>query len=146
MCSSDLVEAESRKIGVLQVPTTLLLHMRASPCLRLEAPLDERVQFLLGDYAHMLRDPTWLKERLRKLGGLQPNEVIDRWCRQIDEGEWQTLVTDLLINHYDPLYLRSMTRSYPTLDESPVVRPQSLSPEAITALAAELRQRSFSRT
>ena len=78
--------------------------------------------------------------------GPQPNEVIDRWCRQIDEGEWQTLVTDLLINHYDPLYLRSMTRSYPTLDESPVVRPQSLSPEAITALAAELRQRSFSRT
>ena len=113
----------------------------ASSCLRVEPPLPERVRFLIGDYSHMLRNPAWLKERLAKLTELQPREVIQRWIGLIDAAAWEELVTDLLVNHYDPLYLRSMNRSYPTLDSAPVLRPERLDPEAVAQLARSLQQR-----
>jgi len=132
------VEAESRKIGVLQVPTTLLIRIRASTCVRIDPPLDERVRFLIDDYEHMLRDTDWLKRRLEKLTELQSKEVIQRWYALIDSGRWEELVGDLLRNHYDPLYQKSMSRSYPTLDSAPVVRPGSLDAKGVKAAAREL--------
>ena len=44
------VEAESRKIGTLHVPDTLLDRMRNSPCLRIEATTDARVAFLIDEW------------------------------------------------------------------------------------------------
>src|SRR5260221_8347273 len=41
------VEAESKKIGQLQVPARLLERMREGECLRLEVPAAERVRFLI---------------------------------------------------------------------------------------------------
>jgi tRNA 2-selenouridine synthase len=45
------VEAESKKVGNLAVPESLILAMRDSPCLLLQLPDDERVALLLEDYA-----------------------------------------------------------------------------------------------
>ena len=43
------VEAESKKIGQIQVPDALLETMRSGHCIRIEAPLEARVQFLCGN-------------------------------------------------------------------------------------------------
>src|SRR5260221_2902666 len=48
------VEAESKKIGQLQVPAQLLDRMRQGECLRLEVPLPERVRFLVEGHRHFL--------------------------------------------------------------------------------------------
>ncbi len=69
------VEAESRKIGRLQVPETLLEAIRGARGLRIEATLPARVEFLLGDYDYAVADPAWLLERLGHLKGLQSNET-----------------------------------------------------------------------
>ncbi len=132
------VEAESRKIGNLQVPETLLARIRASQCLRIDAPVAARVSLLVREYPHMLSDPGWLKARLAHLSRLQAHEVMQRWMGQIDAGAWDELVRDLLDNHYDPLYQRSMHKSYPTLDTAPVLAPERLDEAEITALAAGL--------
>jgi tRNA 2-selenouridine synthase len=70
------VEAESRKIGRLQVPDALLAAIRGAPGLRIEAPLAARVEFLLRDYDYAVADPAWLVERLGHLRGLQSNETL----------------------------------------------------------------------
>ena len=44
------MESESRKVGNLAVPEALIAAMRASPCLRLDLPDEERVRLLLEDY------------------------------------------------------------------------------------------------
>ncbi|HRD93770.1 MAG TPA: tRNA 2-selenouridine(34) synthase MnmH, partial [Accumulibacter sp.] len=44
------VEAESRKIGSLQVPAALIETMRAGECFNIEASFAARVDFLLRDY------------------------------------------------------------------------------------------------
>ncbi|MSQ50813.1 MAG: tRNA 2-selenouridine(34) synthase MnmH [Betaproteobacteria bacterium] len=132
------VESESRKIGAIQVPTALLMRIRASQCLRLEPPVTERVRFLIDEYPHMLADPALLKGRLAQLSALQSAETMERWMRLIDSGAWNTLVRDLLENHYDPLYLRSMGKSYPTLDTAPVLRPLRLDAGSMNECAREI--------
>ena len=57
------VEAESRKIGSLHVPDTLIETMRAGECINIEASFPARVEFLLRDYDYFLGAPDWLNTR-----------------------------------------------------------------------------------
>jgi tRNA 2-selenouridine synthase len=132
------VEAESKKIGQLQVPDALITAMRASPCVHIETDLSQRVQFLIGDYAHFLTDTTLLKDRLACLVELHGREVIARWNSSIESRDWPALVTDLLQNHYDPAYRKSMPKNYQRYAEAAVITPQELTPEGIGRAAASL--------
>jgi tRNA 2-selenouridine synthase len=132
------VEAESKKIGQLQVPDALLESMRAADCVRLEAPIEARVQFLIAEYGHFLGAPAGLKAQLACLAGLHGREVIGAWQRQADRGEWEPLVASLLATHYDPAYRRSTQRNYARIAAALVLRPRDLSPGSIARLAAEL--------
>jgi tRNA 2-selenouridine synthase len=106
------VEAESRKIGRLQVPDALLEAIRGAPVLRIEAPLAARVEFLLQDYDYAVADPAWLLERLQHLKELQSGETLARWQALVLAGDFPTLVEELLTLHYDALYQRSQARNY----------------------------------
>jgi tRNA 2-selenouridine synthase len=106
------IEAESRRIGSLQLSDAMLEAMRRGSCLRVDATLPARVDFLLGDYDYFLRDPRWLIENLDRLKGLQSNETLARWHMLIETGAWPTLVGELLELHYDPHYRRSQRENY----------------------------------
>jgi len=132
------VEAESRKIGQLQVPDALLACMRASPCVRIEAPLAERVDFLVREYGHFLGDPQDLKAKLDCLAGLHSKEIIARWKQQIDAAQWQELVADLLENHYDPAYRRATLKNFEQLAQAQVLEPAKLDSVTLENMAARL--------
>jgi tRNA 2-selenouridine synthase len=133
-----LVEAESKKIGQLQVPDALLERMREGDCVRLDVPVPERVRFLSAEYAHFLQRPAALKAKLECLLELHGRQVIDGWGAQADAGDWETLVTDLLVRHYDPAYQRSMLRNYPAMAGGAALRVEDLSPEGVRRAAGEL--------
>jgi tRNA 2-selenouridine synthase len=133
------VEAESKKIGQLQVPDALLETMRASRCVRIEAPLEARVRFLLREYGHFVTDPTVLKTQLDCLRALHGHDIIARWQAQADSGEWHALVADLLERHYDPAYRRSTRANYAQFDASELMRTEDLVASSIDRLAAEVR-------
>jgi tRNA 2-selenouridine synthase len=133
-----LVEAESKKIGQLQVPEALLVRMRSSPCIRIEVPVPERVRFLIEEYRHFLEDPAQLKAKLACLRNLYGKEVLDRWTAQVDAGDWNELVADLLVKHYDPAYRRSTLNNYPRSAEARLVPLEELTPPAFERAAAEL--------
>jgi len=132
------VEAESRKIGQLQLPSALLERMREGRCIVVQASVAERVRFLIAEYRHFLEDPQGLKARLECLTSLYGHEVIKRWLALVDERAWDDLVADLLVNHYDPAYRRSTLRNYPDLADAWVLTIDRLSPEAIDAAASDL--------
>jgi tRNA 2-selenouridine synthase len=135
------VEAESKKIGQLQVPDALLETMRAGDCVRVEAPLAARVEFLIAEYGHFLADPARLKAQLDCLVALHGREAIGAWQALADCGEWRRLVEALLVTHYDPAYRRSTQKNYAGLAAAHIVRPAELSPAAIARLADELAAR-----
>jgi len=132
------VEAESKKIGALQVPEGLIREMRAAPCVRLDAPLAERVRFLIREYGHFLADPARLATQLGHLEALHGKETIGRWRSLAAAADWEALVADLLASHYDPAYRRSTAKNFSRFGEARIVTLDSLAPEAIARAAREL--------
>ena len=132
------VEAESRKIGRLQVPDALLAAIRGAPGLRIEAPLTARVEFLLRDYDYAVADPAWLVERLGHLRGLQSNETLARWQTLIAAGAFPVLVEELLTQHYDPLYQRSQAHNYDSFSAATRYTTEQLDAASLDRLAEEI--------
>jgi len=116
------VEAESRKIGQLQVPEALIEAMRASECIALDVPLDTRTALLMDEYRHFFDDRPSLDAQLDCLAALHGRERIDEWKSLAREARWARLVERLLAEHYDPAYRRSASRNFRRLGEARVVR------------------------
>lgn len=136
--SPVFVEAESKKIGELQVPEALMRRMRGSPCVALEMPMEARVELLLEEYRHFLEDRAALEAQLDCLVALHGRERIGAWKALARRGEWRAFVERLLAEHYDPAYRRSSTRNYASLAAARTVRIASARPEAFAAAAAAL--------
>lgn len=119
------IESESRLIGRLRVPEGLLVRMRAAPCIRLEMTADARVDGLMQDYRHFVDRPTHLAQRLDSLRDIRGHATIDRWQALLAEGEVRAVVSELLRDHYDPIYLRSMSRNFAHFDNAPTLHLHS---------------------
>ena len=129
------VESESKRIGTLQVPETLLEAMRGASCVRVETPLALRVALLREDYAHFIADPATFVPRLAPLTPLHGRATIERWTAAAGAGDAETLVGELLEVHYDPLYRRSIARNFPRHAEAFVATVESIDAAAFRALA-----------
>jgi tRNA 2-selenouridine synthase len=132
------VEAESRKIGNLHVPETMIERMRGGACFEISATLDSRVDFLLKDYDYFLTRPEFLIKRLEALRTLQSRETLNRWETLIRVDDWPTLVRELLELHYDPLYQRSQNRNFSAMPNSQKFTSEDLSPAGIGILATAI--------
>ncbi len=106
------VESESRKIGNLNVPESLIKKMRSSPCVDLQLPLGERVKLLLDEYKFFVEDGELFTQRLQALVPLLGKEVISRWEDWIQAQETPKVVQELLSLHYDPAYSGSIARNF----------------------------------
>jgi tRNA 2-selenouridine synthase len=132
------VESESKKVGNLRVPDTLITRMRDSECVRLEAGQRERVALLREDYAHFESRPRALAEKLDCLAPLHGAERISQWKTLLEAGDWDSLVRDLLESHYDPAYRKSLLRNYRGAQDAIVVEVSDISRAGFLALARRL--------
>ncbi len=130
------VEAESRKIGQVQLPDSLMQKMAESECIRVEASLEDRVDFLCEDYATLLDEPEPFKALLSCLVELHGKQIIAHWHEMIDAGAKAELFRELIEKHYDPAYRRS---SHGLFRRLPQARPFSFRPNA-GELAGEARR------
>ncbi len=127
------VEAESKKIGQIQVPEALMERMRASRCLTLQTELATRVALLLDEYRHFVEDRDALNAQLDCLVALHGRERINEWKALAAAGSWREFVERLLVQHYDPAYRRSSTKNYLQLAAAPAVRITSVEDLAVQA-------------
>jgi tRNA 2-selenouridine synthase len=132
------VEAESKKVGNLAVPDALIQGMRQSPCVKLDLPLDGRVQLLLEDYDYFTNDPAFFCERLERLVDLKGRAVVQGWQAQIHAGQIAQVVADLLHDHYDPGYETSTRRNFVQFDQAQVLTLQGHSMQAMELAAQAL--------
>jgi tRNA 2-selenouridine synthase len=116
------VESESRKVGNLRMPEPLIVRMWQSECVWLETALPVRVALLLRDYRHFTEDAQALGVRLDCLVALHGREKINGWKDKVAGAQWQEFVTQILQEHYDPAYVKSIARNYPRLDGATYLR------------------------
>jgi tRNA 2-selenouridine synthase len=132
------VESESRKVGNLRVPEVLIERMRASRCLRLEADESTRVALLLEDYAHFVASPEALRAKLECLVPLHGDARIGEWISQLRSGAWQDLVRNLLRDHYDPAYRKSLFRNYRNAETADAVNVTDITAQGFRSLARSI--------
>ena len=109
------VEAESKKIGNIQLPDALMRALAGADCIRVEASLEERVDFLCDDYAALFDAPEAFKQNLDRLTELRGKQTIARWHALVDAGARAELFRELIEQHYDPAYRSSSHYLYPKL-------------------------------
>jgi tRNA 2-selenouridine synthase len=107
------VESESRKIGALAVPEALLARMRAdSRVVMVEMPDAARVQLLLEEYGFFAAQLERFCGHLDTLVELRGKETVARWKAWAAEDRWTEVFEQMMREHYDPLYERSMQRNF----------------------------------
>lgn len=132
------IEAESKKIGNIRVPDSLLESMWQSECLILDADSSTRIQLLLEDYAHLLQQPDLLGKMLDRLAVLHGNGVIDEWKALIGSGQWNELTAQLIDKHYDAAYRKSTGRHYSRYADATVLSIADCSEASFGKMAEQI--------
>jgi tRNA 2-selenouridine synthase len=116
------VESESKKIGRLQLPDALIerLHQHGQ-VLRVDMADDARVRLLLEDYGFFADDPAHFCQLLDGLVVLRGKDTVAGWQALARAGAWAEVFGQLMQQHYDPLYNRSIDRHYAGYATAPVV-------------------------
>ena len=132
------VEAESRKIGRLFVPESLILAMRRAPCIAIDASREARLEFLVRDYAYLGDDIARLHRSIDHLADLQSRETIAHWKDLASAHALPELFAEFMDRHYDPLYRRSQNSNYAAFPSAPRLATGDLSPQGIERLASRI--------
>ncbi|VVE44087.1 tRNA 2-selenouridine(34) synthase MnmH [Pandoraea capi] len=134
------VEAESRRIGLVTLPESLMTAMRGTMrCVEVSVAIDERVALLTQEYGHLLAQPEAFRAQLLRLVPLHGRAVVDQWLAMLDQGQQRELSEALITRHYDPAYTRSSRKLLKGLTQAmpfafhPVA--QDLRPQAQALLA-----------
>ena len=132
------IEAESRRIGKIQVPSTLLDTMHNAECVRVNADLDARIGFLADEYRHFIKDDALLKDALRPLIRHLGKNKVEQWMNWRRYGTVRELIGGLLNEHYDPFYLRSMRKHFRHYDEAHEIRLEAVNDTSLRGAARQL--------
>ncbi|WP_298926179.1 tRNA 2-selenouridine(34) synthase MnmH [uncultured Ramlibacter sp.] len=133
------VEGESRRIGKINVPPTLVERMRASPLIEVQASFPARLEYLLRDYAYLGERPQWLSDQLGMLKEMHGKEVIAGWQAMAMAGDLRSLFAELAQRHYDPAYAKSQRAHFRQWDQRVPVATDDLTDQGIEAVARDVR-------
>jgi tRNA 2-selenouridine synthase len=132
------VESESKKVGNVAVPDSLIARMRESDCVRIELAENERVALLMEDYDFFVRDTALFCGRLEALVELRGRAVVEGWIAKVNAGEIEDVVRELLVKHYDPGYSASIQRNFKRFPQARTLALADRTPASMANAAAEL--------
>lgn len=109
-CDPDqpvVLEAESSKIGEINLPPSLWAAMCDARRIMVSADLEDRATFLAETYRDITADSESVSKRLRLLRRIRGHAVVDRWETLLNAGQFVDLARALMADHYDPAYAKS---------------------------------------
>ena len=97
------VEDESRRIGLVNIPTPLFEQMRKSKVYFLDIPFSQRLQFIVSGYGKFEKDKlmTAILRIKKRLGGLETKTAINFLIEDDVVSSFSVLLA-----YYDKLYLK----------------------------------------
>ena len=105
-----LIEAESSRIGQINLPRGIWAAIIAAPRLHLAVPLAARAAYTARAYADAAADPDRVAAIIQSLRPLHPAERIADWMGLCHAGDWIGLSAALMRDHYDPRYEKHRAR------------------------------------
>lgn len=133
------VESESRKIGRIRVPEALLGALQSQGrCVWITMPEAARVELLLQDYGHFSATPDDFCRALDGLVELRGRARVEGWQARARSGDWAGVFAELMREHYDPGYERSLRNHFPGLAQAREIALVDGSADAMRATARAL--------
>ena len=118
--SYALAEGESPHIGRLVLPPKVYQALQSETTLWINASVAWRTAVILDDYpardelkSAFVRPLKALRERLGK-------EKVEQLLGLLERGEWETLVGELMLRYYDPLYRHTRPENRIEIDIEPL--------------------------
>lgn len=131
-----LIEAESSRIGDCHIPKGLWAVMQHAPQIVIDASLDSRVDFLIRDYPHLIKEPERLDRLIDGMVMRHGHEVTQSWRVLMEDQNWPELVRAFISQHYDPAYQRSMGKRQKDIIET--ITTDRLDAPALAAIAEKI--------
>jgi tRNA 2-selenouridine synthase len=97
-----------------------------------------RVRLLMEDYHHFTADPALLNTQLECLVKLHGRDKISSWHAMANDARMPQLVDELLADHYDPAYIRSIDRNFTLFGEAEVLELPDIGEADFMAAARSL--------
>jgi tRNA 2-selenouridine synthase len=133
------VESESQKVGNVRVPDSLIGRLREhGRCTVVEMDESARVELLLQEYGFFAADPERFCRLIDGLVELRGRDTVQRWQKLARAGAWAEVFAEMMREHYDPLYLRSMDRHFRHLAQAPRLVLRDGGNESLEAATREL--------
>jgi tRNA 2-selenouridine synthase len=102
-----VVEAESSKIGAVQLPPAVWNALCAAPRITVQATPDDRASYLARTYRALGEDTKTLIPLLERLTTLVGHDTVRLWSDQARSGALQPLALGLITKHYDLRYAKN---------------------------------------
>jgi tRNA 2-selenouridine synthase len=102
--------------------------------------MEDRVTLLMEDYDFFVQDTAFFCDRLEALISARGHDVVNRWQALAQANDCETVVRELLVDHYDPVYFASMKRNFKQYEQSVLISPSDHSQQAMLRLAHQLNQ------
>ena len=106
------VEAESIKVGKLNIPSLIWKSMPLGKNIKLISSLDERVNYILKDYKYFTSNPNLMSEALRVLKQIIPKEDFQNIELSLKKKDFFELVRSLIVYHYDKAYKKTRAENH----------------------------------
>lgn len=103
-------EAESNRVGKINLPPVLWEAMKTAPRIEIAASLDLRTNYLLSAYDDISADKARLEQHILSLAPRHSGDRIEHWRALLAQGQLAALAAELMIHHYDPRYARQRAR------------------------------------
>jgi tRNA 2-selenouridine synthase len=104
------VEAESSRVGRINIPNRIWTAMRAAPRIHIRAEAAARADYLLRAYADLIEVPGGVSRAIERLRPFHRKETIEEWLQLANDRRFPALAEQLMREHYDPLYERARKR------------------------------------
>lgn len=106
------IEAESKRIGRVQLPASLFNRMHDGRLFSVKTPMPERIEMWRREYPHFEKDPEGLVKRLNYLKALISGVTLKKWMSLAERREIAPLFESIMLDYYDPAYARSTKKNY----------------------------------
>jgi len=130
-----LVEGESRHIGRVALPVTVYQALQSETSIWLNASLEARVRNILADYPAVDRLKEEFTQPIRALKDKLGKDTMNYFLQLLEEGRWSELVSELMVNYYDPLYRHTLPERRLEIDLEPEETIMQRIQSVVTALS-----------
>jgi len=104
------IEAESKRIGNTTIPDFIFDKMKTGIHIFVDADIDFRTKLIVKEYTQFENCNQEIIECIKRLTKYIGEKNVDRYCSSVLKSEYEVVVSELMLKHYDPMYMHTSNK------------------------------------